>query len=484
MRTTTLTKQEKIKYINAIIVLFFMFGFQFIPPVSSLTSTGMHVLGIFIGCVYGWSTVDLIWTGFFAVISMSFVEGYNLNSVVAAGFGSSTFWILVFMVLFVMVFECAGGTKFISSWLLARKILKGKPLLFTFVFLFATFMVGMLNPIASVILFFSILFQICGQVGYEDHSKYSVVMMIGVIFASMFGSISHSLMGTPLTLSNAFTAATGIQLSVIDFVKVGWPFSVFLLVVFTLSVKYVFRCDLKPLADVKIEEIINVDAMKASPQLKAMAVFIVILVLGLVGGAALPATMKFTQILNALNLLGICMILLGVMTFVKINNEYLFDFKKYVNALPWDVLFITAAIMPLSSMLTMEGTGIDTFISSILGDKLAALPPTLFIAAIMFVGIILTNFANNAAICILLMPVILSVCASSGLSSIPIYMSMIFAVHLALLTPGACPYAAMLWGETKHISPKDIYKYAPIIMIIFYICILFVGYNWAKLMLG
>ena len=124
---TTFTKSEKIKYINVIVVLFFMFGIQFIPPVSSLTPTVMHVLGVFIGCVYGWSTVDLIWTGFFATISMSFVEGYNLNSVVAAGFGSSTFWILVFMVLFVAVFERAGGTRFLSTWLLTRHILKGKP---------------------------------------------------------------------------------------------------------------------------------------------------------------------------------------------------------------------------------------------------------------------------------------------------------------------------------------------------------------------
>ena len=82
------------------------------------------------------------------------------------------------------------------------------------------------------------------------------------------------------------------------------------------------------------------------------------------------------------------------------------------------------------------------------------------------------------------MPVILSACATSGLDPVPVYMCMIFAVHLAMLTPGACPYAALVWGDMENMTPKLIYKFVPLIMLIFYVCIIFVLYNWAKLMLG
>lgn len=483
MSAATFTKSEKIRYVNILIVLFFMFGFRFLPTFSTLTPTGMHVLGIFLGAVYGWSTVDLIWPGFFAIISMSFVEGYDLNTVIAGGFGSSTFWIILFMLLFVMVFERFGGTKFVATWFITRKFLQGRPTLFNFMFLFAAFLIGMLNGIAACILFFSILFQICDQVGYEKRSKYPVLMIFGITFVSMFGSVSHSLLGTPLILANAFTAASGIVISLTDFLKVCWPFSVFLTLVFCLAMKYVFRCDLKPLANVKVEEIVNMDALKMTPQLKAMFVFVIILVLGIAGGAMLPATMVLTQVLNKLGLLGICMILLGIMTFTKIKGKYLFNYREYADSIQWDCLFICAVVMPMSGMLTMEGTGINTFISSILGDKLAALSPTVFVAAVLFLGIILTNFGNNASICVLLMPVILNVCATTGMDPVPVYMCMIFAVHLAMLTPGACPYAALVWGETEQITPKTIYKYVPVIMFVFYLCIVFVGYNWAKFML-
>lgn len=484
MSAQALTKSEKIRYINIAVVLLLMFGFRYLPTFSTLTPTGMHVLGIFIGVVYGWSTIDLIWPSFFAVISMSFVEGYDLNSVVAGGFGSSTFWIIFFMLLFVMVFDRFGGTKFVAVWFITRKILHGKPILFNFVFLFAAMLIGMLNGIAACILFYSILFQICDQVGYAKRSKYPVLMMFGITFVAMFGSISHSLLGTPLILANAFTAASGIVISLTDFLKVCWPFSVFLALVYSLAMKYVFRCDLKPLAEVKIEKIVNMDSLKMTPQLKVAFVFVVLLVLGIAGGAMLPATMVLQQVLNKLGLLGISIILLGIMTYVKVKGTYLFDFRQLVETTQWDCLFICAVVMPMSTMLTMEGTGIDTFISSILGDKLAALPPTAFVAAVLFLGVVLTNFGNNASICVLLMPVILSACATSGLDPVPVYMCMIFAVHLAMLTPGACPYAALVWGDTENMTPKLIYKFVPPIMLIFYVCIIFVLYNWAKLMLG
>ncbi len=475
---------SKMKYINIIIVLFLIFGFRYIPPFSTLTPTGMHVLGIFLGVVYGWSTVDLIWPGFFAIISMSFVEGFDLTSIIASGFGSSTFWIILFMLMFVMVFERAGGTQFVATWFITRKFLHGKPVLFNFMFLFAAFLIGMLNGIAACLLFYTILYKICEQVGYKKHTKYPVFMIFGITFMAMFGSVSHSLLGSPLILANAFRAASGIDLTLIDFIKVCWLFSVFLNLVYCLALKFIFRCDLEPLANVDIETVVNMDALKVTPQLKVMFFLVIVLVLGIAGGAMLPAEWTLTQILNQLGLLGISMILLGIMTYWKVEDHYLFDFRKYANTIQWDCLFICAVVMPMSGMLTMEGTGINLFISSILGDALASLPPLAFVAAVLFLGMILTNFGNNVSICVLLMPVIINVCGTTGLDPAPIYMCMIFAVHLAMLTPGACPYAALVWGNTEWISAKEIYKYVPMIMMLFYICIVLVGYNWAKFMLN
>ena len=56
------TDNKSIKYyIKSAIVLIIMFGFRYLPAIDPITPQGMHVLGIFIGLLVGWSTVGIIW---------------------------------------------------------------------------------------------------------------------------------------------------------------------------------------------------------------------------------------------------------------------------------------------------------------------------------------------------------------------------------------------------------------------------------------
>ena len=42
-------------YIKYAIVLLFMFGFRYVPPIAPMTPYGMGVLGVLIGAILGWS---------------------------------------------------------------------------------------------------------------------------------------------------------------------------------------------------------------------------------------------------------------------------------------------------------------------------------------------------------------------------------------------------------------------------------------------
>lgn len=41
------------QWVHIIIIIALMFGIGFLPPVSELTVTGMRILGILIGSIYG-----------------------------------------------------------------------------------------------------------------------------------------------------------------------------------------------------------------------------------------------------------------------------------------------------------------------------------------------------------------------------------------------------------------------------------------------
>ncbi len=68
-----------------------------------------------------------------AASALGMVEGNTMTGVVAAGLGSQTMWLIFFMFIFVTCFEKNGGAKFVASWFISRKLLKGRPLLFSFV---------------------------------------------------------------------------------------------------------------------------------------------------------------------------------------------------------------------------------------------------------------------------------------------------------------------------------------------------------------
>ena len=477
-------RSEKMRYINIVIVLFFIFGFRYVPAVGGITPVGMHVIGIFIGCIYGWSTINMIWPSIFAILSMSTVEGYKLASVLSAGLGSSTFWIIFFIMLYIAVFEKFGGTKFLAAWFVTRKSAKEHPLILVFMFLLGAYVVGKLSGMASCLLFYTILYGICAQVGYKPHDKFSTLMIFGITFSAMFGSISLAISSTPLILVNAFHAASGIAITIADTFKVCFIFGIFLVAVYTLAMKFVFRCDFSPLKNVNVEEVLGDNALAMNKGLKIMFGFTIVIILWIVGGLILPTEWGLTKLIKTWDLLGILMILIGLLMVIKIDGKPMFTITEYITKVPWEVQFLCATILPLGSMLTMESTGISALITNTVGGFLLGLPHLSFIAVLLLIVTILTNIGNNASMVMLMLPVLLTVCNATGLAPAPVYLMIMYAAHLAMLTPGACPYAALVWGNREWLTTKEIYKYSSIIMLIFWVLIFAVGYPWAKLMLG
>ncbi len=49
-------------YIHVVIMFSLMLGVGFLPPFAQVTPLGMKVLGVFLGLVYGWCFIDLLWT--------------------------------------------------------------------------------------------------------------------------------------------------------------------------------------------------------------------------------------------------------------------------------------------------------------------------------------------------------------------------------------------------------------------------------------
>lgn len=78
---------------------------------------------------------------------------------------------------------------------------------------------------------------------------------------------------------------------------------------------------------------------------------------------------------------------------------------------------------------------------------------------------ILTQFINNGAVGVALMPIIFSYCSNMGVGAEPAVIMVVMGVHLAFLTPAASSIAALLHGN-EWASTRSIWKSSPLVILL------------------
>ena len=81
------------QYIHYIITAIIIFGFRFLPNFGPVTDDGMVLLGVFIGAVYGWSFINMLWP---SILPKTWILPIFLNKLTVFGH------VAVFMVVMYM----------------------------------------------------------------------------------------------------------------------------------------------------------------------------------------------------------------------------------------------------------------------------------------------------------------------------------------------------------------------------------------------
>ena len=105
-------------YVNSAIVCLFVFGFGLLPAISPITPVGMKIMGIFIGVIWGWSSVGMIWPSLLGLIALSFTEITNMTQLLSIGFGTDVFPFMIIMFTVMKLIDSNG----VASWI-ANKIM-------------------------------------------------------------------------------------------------------------------------------------------------------------------------------------------------------------------------------------------------------------------------------------------------------------------------------------------------------------------------
>ena len=445
-------------YIHSAICVAIMVAFQFLPPVGQITALGMKVLGIYIGLLYGWSTVSLIWPSFLGLFFLAF-SGYDtVGHLITSGFGNATNVYIMLICVFSFFVTQSGVSGIIVRAIIGRKFASGRPWIISGLFLTAAYACGaLISMTPACIIVWSIVCQYCKDLGYKKGDKYPVLMIVGIALAGLMGYSLFPFRVPGTTLVGMVTEAGG-AVPFLSYVVCAFIIGYGSLMAYLLLCKYLFRPDVSRLAQ-------SYDFGKTEKMTryqKQILALTVILILAFLIQSAFPATFV-GAFLTKLGTSGIVLALLMVMVFFKKKDGS--SFADIIEAtrkgVSWPVFYMLTIGMTMATALTADTVGVKAQLQSVLSPMLGSSGGRILLLCLTTLLILVTtNFMGNLSCAMIVFNVAALYSDTLGIS--PALLACVIGVlaNASIVFPSANPIAAIMHGMTDWVSARDIYKYA------------------------
>lgn len=472
-------RSGRVKTIHAAIGFLIMIAFSFIPAPAPLTQVGMQIIGIFIGTLYLWSTVDILWSSIFCVVMIGMSEYDSMPHVLQLAFGNVVAVQCLFIFIFVGAMVNEGITDHIGRWFLTRKISEGKPWVFTLMICLGCFVISaFVNPFTPIILFWPVVYGIFKQIGYTAKDKYPKLLVILIVLSSLAGFPVPPYMSNGLALLSNFRNISDNQYTIVDgmyFIST-MVLGLLFIVMSILICKYVFRPDIGNLKNVSIEKINEHPLTPLDTRQKVLGWMFVLFSLVML----LPSWFPTLPVLDFLhvNSIGVATLFVGVLAGIFIKGKPIMQMGPAIQkGVPWGTEFLIIAALLIGTVLTNEKTGLSAFLSANLGPIFSGMDLIVFAIVLLIVLMLLSNVCNSLVVGMILQPIILLYCQTNGVEAAALVtISTFFVLSCAMFTPSASPFAAMLFSNREWLAPTDIYKYTGVFILAELLLCIAIGY--------
>ena len=450
-------------YLHTVVCLLIMFGFGQLPPVEPLTPLGMNLIGIFLGVLYGWVCIEIVWPSLAGLLALMLIGGMKPMMLLNKSFGDPVVQMMFFIFVFCATISHYGLSKFISLWFITRKFVAGRPWVFTYTFLGSIFILGGLTSASpAAIIGWSILYGVCEVCGFKKGDGYPTMMVFGIVFAAQVGMSLIPFKEAALTVFSAYETMSGVGIDYAKYMLIACLICLLCALFFIVLGKYIFRPDMSKLLNLEADKLDTDGSLNLTGVQKTVLLFLFLLVLLLLAPNFLPADFFLTRFLKGIGNTGIVILLVTVMAAIKVEGKPLLNFKVMVDSgVTWGIVLLLAFVQPLSGAMAKPESGITSFLMMALDPIISGGTPLTFALFLGLAATLLTQVMNNGAVGVVLMPVIHSFCQASGMApELPLIM-VVMGVHFAFLTPAASASAALLHGN-EWCNTKAIWKSSPL----------------------
>ncbi|MCL1992664.1 MAG: SLC13 family permease [Spirochaetes bacterium] len=456
-------------YVKVFIGLFLMFIFgRVFAPVEPITEVGMQVVGVFLGLVWLWCFVGFLWPSLLGLVAFGLTDFATFGQVGTMSFGAGVSILLLFSMILFGSPQHVGATRYITRFFLTRKVFNNRPIVFSFVFIFATYVLSIaVNVTPALILMWTVLYGVLNELKYTKGEKFTSLMLIGTFLGAISGQASLPFTGSTLAILSVFETASGIAIPFLSYMVLGFINSVAVFILYCLFMKLVLKPEeLAKVANVNTE-MFEKDPLPPMSKLQkanffSMLGFVFLMLLP----SFLPDGFILTTLLNSLGATGTAILLVGLMCLIRVEGEPILDFRGVAaKGINWDVYVMVGAALAISSALTNPATGVVAWMLQTFQPVLGGHSPISFFITMLLFGIVATSFASAMILGIAVMPVLAAFGLEAGANLAAVASTFNLLNHYSIILPSASVFAAMLWSNKDWIDGKDVFKYGAVIVI-------------------
>ncbi len=467
-------------YLHYAITVLIMLAFAFVvPTVGEITAYGMRTIGILIGVIYGFATVGTLWAALTGVVALG-ISGGAMASTVASALGTPMIWgvILIQVIMYALAKE--GVTTFFANWIISRKVVKGRPWLYSFFILLGAFIVSIVSPFPALLMFWDIVYATCDNFKQPHNCRWGQFMIFGVTFSAGLGVVSLPMLtSNGITVFANYAAIAGESMNAIKYVIALVPLMLASVVIYILLCKFVFKPDITAFKDIDVT-VADQNALKMDTRKVVVIVSFIALLLIMFLPYLLPSGWALTTFLSNLGLFGACATVILFLAFFRIDGTPLLNVQEAASKnIQWSTVFMVALLMPLGSAISSSDSGILATITGVLSPILNGTGVYVFAVLIVLIGLVLTNVSQNLVVIGILMPVVGAV-AGSGVNLAVMTVLIALSTHYACALPSASFVTGIMFSN-ENVTNKFLYKYGIITCAICGVFAATVGYFWCSL---
>lgn len=455
------SRKARNHYIHSAISLLIIAVFYAAPAPEPITHTGMCVAGIFVGIIYAFSTVDIIWPALLGIVLLGTTELYSMTEVFTAAFGNDTWLFILFILTFAAIINDSGVSSIIANWMVSRKFSRGRPWVISWLLLTTAYVVAALVSVTpGIIIPWAILYTMCEHYGYQKHDKYPTLMVIGIALASLMGNTAFPFKSLSLMVQRSLLNLTGESINFWLYTVLAVCLSYAIVLTYLALCRFLFKPDVSFIE--KSDYVYVGDTRMTKYQKRVLSLLAVFFVL-LFAPETLPAAWPGVGFIKSIGKTATCVVLLCLSGFfaAKDTGKPVINLAlEMKNGIPWPTMMLLAFAMTMTAAITNEATGIQPFLKMLFEPVFGSAPNTMvFVFLVCSVQLVLTNVFANMVIALLLVPLVCTYAPMAGTSNIMMCVSICVLVNVSLFLPSSSPFAALLHGNSEWVSSKEIYKY-------------------------